>query len=292
MSAEPNGAVIRMQGFRFLYRGTAKPAVNDLTFTVNRGEIFGFLGPSGAGKSTTQNVLIKLLAGYQGSIEVLGRDLQSWHQDYYRRIGVAFEAPNHYLKLTARENLRLFASLFGGDTLKPDDLLERVGLLPDADKRVAEFSKGMRGRLTLARALLHRPKLLFLDEPTAGLDPATARRIRTVIQEARAGGATVFLTTHDMVAANELCDRVAFLVDGRIAALDTPIALRRAHGRRAVRVEILRDGAREAREFDLTGLAGNPQFIEWLHSGSVETMHTLETTLEEIFVQLTGKALA
>jgi fluoroquinolone transport system ATP-binding protein len=284
--------VIWTEKFGFSYPGAIVPAVSDLTFAVQQHEIFGFLGPSGAGKSTTQNVLIGLLSDYQGSVNVLGRDLRAWDRRYYRRIGVAFEAPNHYLKLTARENLRLFAGLHGGATEDPEALLERLGLRQDADKLVGEFSKGMRGRLTLARALLHRPELLFLDEPTAGLDPLTARRIRQVIREARNGGATVFLTTHDMVTADELCDRVAFLVGGQIAALDSPRSLRLAYGRRVVRVEAAADGTRIEREFLLGGLADSPDFLNLLRSGTVETIHTLETTLEDVFVQVTGKTLA
>jgi fluoroquinolone transport system ATP-binding protein len=283
--------VIAVRSLRFTYSGTGETAVRGISFDVRRGEIFGFLGPSGAGKSTTQNILVRLLGGYGGDARVLGRDLASWDRDYYRRIGVSFEAPNHYLKLTARENLRLFAGLYGGDTEDPDALLGRVGLLEDADKRVAEFSKGMRGRLTLARALLHRPELLFLDEPTAGLDPVTARRIRAVIAEARKAGATVFLTTHDMATADELCDRVAFLVDGEIAALDAPRALRLAHGRRTVRVETAADGGRATREFPLDSVGSDPDFLAMLRSGRVETLHTQETTLEDVFVRVTGRHL-
>ena len=163
--------------------------------------------------------------------------------------------------------------LHGGGTEDPGALLERVGLEQDGDKLVAEFSKGMRGRLTFARALLHRPGLLFLDEPTAGLDPVTARRSRQVIREARDGGATVFLTTHDMVTANELCDRVAFLVDGQIAALDSPRSLRVAYGRKVVRVESVSDGTRIAREFAIGGLADDSDFLGLLRSGAVETIH-------------------
>jgi fluoroquinolone transport system ATP-binding protein len=284
--------VIQVQSFCFSYPGAERAAVRDVNFVVERGEIFGFLGPSGAGKSTTHNVLIRLLDGYQGSIRVFGRDLRIWDRGYYRKIGVAFEAPNHYLKLTARENLRLFAGLHGGATLDPHALLERVGLEEDGDKRVGEFSKGMRGRLTLARALLHCPELLFLDEPTAGLDPVSSRRIRQVIRDARYAGATIFLTTHDMATADELCDRVAFLVDGGITALDTPRALRLAHGRRVVRVEAMRDARRAIREFALDGLADNPDFQTLLRSGDVETIHTLETTLEDVFVRVTGRRLA
>ena len=284
--------IIETTSFQFSYPGTKRAAVRGLTFSVERGEIFGFLGPSGAGKSTTQNVLIRLLDGYAGSIVVLGRDLRAWDESYYRRIGVAFEAPNHYLKLTARENLRLFAGLYGAAPEASEGLLERVGLARDADKRGGEFSKGMRGRLTLARALLHRPELLFLDEPTAGLDPVTARRIRQVIRSARDAGATVFLTTHDMTTADELCDRVAFLVDGEMVALDTPRALRLAYGQRVVRVETTCDGKPTVQEFPLNGVGSNIEFLGLLRSGSVETIHTLETTLDDVFVQVTGRALA
>jgi fluoroquinolone transport system ATP-binding protein len=285
-------AVIDIRQFSYSYQGASRHAVDELSFTVGRGEIFGFLGPSGAGKSTTQNVLIGLLAGYGGSISVLGRDLTAWDRSYYQRIGVAFEAPNHYLKLTAVENLRLFSALYEAESENASALLDRVGLGDDADKRVAEFSKGMRGRLTLARALQHRPELLFLDEPTAGLDPSTARQIRQVITDARTNGATIFLTTHDMVTAQELCDRVAFLNEGRIVAIDAPQALRRAYGRRAVRVEVVREGSREAREFELEHLSENRDFLAWIGSGSVESMHTLETTLEDVFVQVAGRRLA
>ena len=284
--------MIQTQSFRFTYPGAVQPAVRDLSFTVGQGEIFGFLGPNGAGKSTTQNVLIRLLDGYEGSIAVLGRDLRAWDRSYYRKIGVAFESPNHYLKLTALENLRLFAGLHAGRTEDLATLLERVGLLEDGDKRVGEFSKGMRGRLTLARALLHRPELLFLDEPTAGLDPVTARRIRHVLRDAREAGATIFLTTHDMVTADELCDRVAFLVEGRLAALDAPRALRLAHGRRVVRVETMREGSTTAHEFALDDLADNLEFIALVRAGGIETIHTLETTLEDVFIQVTGRALS
>jgi fluoroquinolone transport system ATP-binding protein len=284
-------AVIDVHSFGFTYPGAQRPAVRGVSFAVEPREIFGFLGPSGAGKSTTQNVLIRLLDGYAGEIQAFGKDLRAWDQSYYRRIGVSFEAPNHYLRLSARENLRLFAGLHSGKTVDPEVVLERVGLEQDRDKLVGEFSKGMRGRLTLARALLHRPELLFLDEPTAGLDPVTARRIRQVIRDARDAGATVFLTTHDMVTANELCDRVAFLVDGAIAAIDAPRSLRLEYGQKVVRVEGVADGARVVREFSLDGLADNPEFLAVLRLGGTETIHTLETTLEDVFVRVTGRTL-
>jgi fluoroquinolone transport system ATP-binding protein len=284
--------VIKVHSFGYTYPGAHRPAVHDVSFSVQPGEIFGFLGPSGAGKSTTQNVLIRLLGGYEGEIRVLNRDLRTWDRSYYRRIGVAFETPNHYSKLTALENLRLFAGIHGGSTEPPEALLRRVGLHEDGDKLVGEFSKGMRGRLTLARALLHRPELIFLDEPTVGLDPVTARLIRQVIRDVREAGATIFLTTHDMVTADELCDRVAFLVDGAIVALDTPRSLRMSHGRRVVRLEVMRGGTRAIREFALESLADDHDFLAELRTGGIETMHTLETTLDDVFVQVTGRTLA
>jgi fluoroquinolone transport system ATP-binding protein len=284
--------VIEIRSLRYTYPGRTSPAVDDVTFDVPPREILGVLGPNGAGKSTIQKILVRLIRAYDGHARVLGREVREWGRAYYRRIGVSFETPNHYLKLSARENLRLFAGLFGGHTADPEHLMELVGLREHADVRVAEFSKGMRVRLTLARALLHRPELLFLDEPTSGLDPVTSRRVRELIRKVRDEGATVFLTTHDMTTADELCDRVAFLVNGRVAAIDAPRTLRLAHGRRSVRVEARLNGTRQVHEFELDGVGDNPHFHELLRSGSVETIHTQETTLEEVFVRLTGVTLA
>lgn len=207
--------MISVEGLTFAY-GKAAPAIKDLSFTIAAGEIFGFLGPSGAGKSTTQKILMRLLKPYGGRIVAMGRPLEQWRENYFERIGVCFESPSNYRKLTALENLQFFARLFSVPTASPQELLQRTGLSEHADKRVEHFSKGMQIRLNLARALLNRPDILFLDEPTAGLDPANAWRIRGIIREERNRGATIFLTTHDMNVADEVCDRVGFLVDGRM----------------------------------------------------------------------------
>ena len=199
--------------------------------------------------------------------------------------------PNHHLKLTALENLSYFRALYAGDTEDPRHLLDRVGLGADADMRVSQFSKGMRGRLNVARALLPKPDLLFLDEPTTGLDPVTNRQIRDLILERRQVGTTVFLTTHDMVVADELCDRVAFIVEGGIALIDTPRALKLRHGTRTVRVEFGAEGRRDSREFPMDGLGERADFLATLREENIQTIHTQETTLEEIFIQVTGKAL-
>ena len=283
--------MIDVENLSYVYPEGQEPAVRSITFRVEEGEVFGFLGPSGAGKSTTQKILIGLLRDYEGRVSVLGRDLRDWGHDYYERIGVSFELPNHYLKLTALENLNYFRSLYEGPTDEPRQLLRAVGLDDDADKRVGQFSKGMRIRLNLARALLHRPGLLFLDEPTAGLDPGTSRRIRDLIRHQQARGATVFLTTHDMMVADQLCDRVAFMVDGRLPLIDVPRALKLQHGQRTVRVEYMVDGGRQDRVFPLDGLAGNEAFLETLRTQPIETIHTQETTLEDVFIQITGQQL-
>jgi fluoroquinolone transport system ATP-binding protein len=283
--------MIDVAGLRFTYHASSEPALAGLDFSVERGEIFGFLGPNGAGKSTTQKVLIRLLESYDGAVSVLGRPLHDWGSDYYERIGVSFEAPNHFLKLTALENLRYFAALYQRTARPPHELLEMFGLEQDADTPVGRYSKGMMNRLTVARALLHGPDLLFLDEPTSGLDPVNARRVRDIIRRERDTGRTVFLTTHDMTTADEICDRVAFIVDGRIECIDSPRELRLRYGEPGVRVEYdVGDGVL-AREFALDSLGDDIVFLELLRAGSVRTIHTREASLEDVFMRVTGAAL-
>jgi fluoroquinolone transport system ATP-binding protein len=284
--------VIHVKQLSLTYPRASQPAVRNLNFEVQSGEIFGFLGPSGAGKSTTQKILIGLLRDYQGQVRVLGRDLPKWGADLYERIGVSFEFPNHFLKLTAAENLRYFGRLYNRPVRSPAHLLGLVGLQEDGEQLVAQYSKGMKNRLSVARALLHDPELLFLDEPTTGLDPVNARRIKDLIQAQKQAGRTIFLTTHNMSVAEELCDRVAFLVDGQIRLIDSPHALKLAYGQQLVRVEYLerQDGAGErllVREFPLNGL-GQSEAFQHLLNQHVLTIHSREATLEEIFIQVTG----
>lgn len=284
--------MIDVRDLHFTYAHSNQPAVRGLTFAVERGEIFGFLGPSGAGKSTTQKVLIGLLEGYRGTVRVRGREVAAWTADDYERIGVSFEAPNHFLKLTGLENLRYFAALYHGPTRAPAALLESVGLQSDANRRVGEYSKGMKCRLSIARCLVNNPELIILDEPTGGLDPVNRQRVTDLIRAERDGGATIFLTTHDMAVAEELCDRVAFIVDGRIPCTDSPRALKLAHGERAVRIEY-RSGDRTVHaDFPLDGLADNAAFAQVLRECNVQTIHTREATLADVFIRVTGRALA
>ncbi len=285
--------MIHVKNLTYTYPGASKETLHGLNFKIAQGEIFGFLGPSGAGKSTTQKILIGLLKEYGGDIDIMGRELRQWGQEFYEEIGVSFELPNHYLKLSALENLNYFRSLYSGETHDPLHVLEWVDLQDDADKRVSDFSKGMKIRLNVARSLLHKPKLLFLDEPTSGLDPVNARRIKDLVLEQRAQGTTVFVTTHNMTVADELCDRVAFITEGNIRAMDAPTALKKQYGKRQVQVEYL-NGTNETtvNEFPLDGIGENAAFLDLLRSAHrIETIHTQETTLENIFIQVTGQEL-
>ena len=284
--------MIDVSDLAFTYPGARAAALRGVSFTIAPGEVFGFLGPSGAGKSTLQNVLIRLLTGYQGRARVLGRSLAEWGADYYERIGVAFELPTHFRKLTALENLAYFRALYRRSGQEPQRLLEQVGLGDAGGVRVAEFSKGMQNRLSVARALLHDPELLFLDEPTSGLDPVNALRIGELIRQRRDAGATVVLTTHNMAAAEQLCDRVAFIVDGSIALIDTPRALKLRYGEASVRVEYGDAAGCAGRTFALEGLGDNPEFLTLLRGGAVQTIHSQEASLDQIFVRVTGRSLS
>jgi fluoroquinolone transport system ATP-binding protein len=284
--------VIQVQDLTYVYPGADGPAVSGVTFGVSPGEIFGLLGPSGAGKSTTQRVLTRQNRRFRGEAYVLSKPLESWDEALYEFIGVDFETPNHYLKLTGRENLEFFASLYPSPTRSSTELLDLVGLGDAADERVGEYSKGMKMRLGFVRALLHDPSVLFLDEPTAGLDPVNAAVIKRLIREQRERGKTILLTTHNMADVDELCDRVGFLVDGRMSVVDAPAELKARHGSRSVRVEYLGDsGLAEAAEFPLDGLARDPRFLELLESRPVRSLHSQEADLDRVFADVTGVEL-
>ncbi|MCU4800554.1 ABC transporter ATP-binding protein [Halobacteria archaeon HArc-gm2] len=288
----PSDAVVAVGDLRYAYPGGDEPALGGVSFAIEPGEVFGFLGPSGAGKSTTQKVLTGLLDGYEGSVALFGREVADWGGDLYQRVGISAESPNHYLKLTGRENLALFASLYGGETADPVELLELVGLAEAADRRVGEYSKGMKMRLNFVRALVHDPDLLVLDEPTTGLDPSNARLIRDLIRERQADGTTVFLTTHDMTVADDLCDRVAFMVDGCLPVIDAPADLKRAHGKLRVRVEYSENGQAQTATFEMATLAEDDAFADVLAGGGLERVHSEEATLEDVFIEVTGRELA
>lgn len=282
--------MIKVKNLSYTYPRNVEPTVKGVNFEIEKGEIFGFLGPSGAGKSTTQKVLIKLLQGFKGEIEVLGKPLASWDKSYYNQIGVGFELPNHYPKLSGVENLRFFSSFYDRPSRDAMELLEMVGLEKDAHKRVAKYSKGMKMRLNFVRSFMHDPDILFFDEPTSGLDPTNARLMKDIIIDLKARGKTIFITTHLMQDADELCNRVAFIVDGQIELIDAPKALKLQYGTRKLKVEYS-NGQLLQSEFDLDGLGENAEFLQLLKEAEIHTMHTEEASLESIFIEVTGRKL-
>ncbi len=283
--------MIKVANLQYQYPKGTDFAIKDVNFEVKQGEIFGFLGPSGAGKSTTQKIVIGSLKGYQGSVQVMGAEVGTMGSNLYEKIGVSFELPNLYSKFTALENLQFFASLYAGKTANPLDLLALVGLKEAANSRVGRISKGMKMRLNFCRALLNESELLFFDEPTSGLDPVNAKNIKNIIFDQKRQGRTVFLTTHNMNVAEELCDRVAFIVDGQIALIDSPKELKLQQGKKMVTVHTSQDTIVKSQEFSLEGLADNQEFLTLLRSQQVQTIHTQEATLEDIFIRVTGRTL-
>jgi len=283
--------MIRVKDLLYTYQGAPIPTLKNISFEVNDQEIFGFLGPSGAGKSTTQKVMTGVLKSYHGSVMLRGREVNNFSKSFYENIGVAFEFPNLYLKFTALENLNLFGSFYSCEKYDPEELLRRVGLWEDRNLPVEAFSKGMRMRLNFIRSVLHKPKLLFLDEPTSGLDPTNSRMLKDFILELREKGTTIFLTTHNMFDADELCDRVAFMIDGQLPVIDSPEKLKLQHGRKSVKVRFRENNHTEIREFDLKNLGSNNEFLQLINNSDIETIHTQEATLEDIFLKVTGKQL-
>ena len=283
--------MIDVQDVFLKYPGAKQDTIRGISFNVKKGEIFGFLGPSGAGKSTMQKILTGVLRNYRGRVNVLGIEVKNRTRAFYENIGVDFEFPNFYGKFTAMENLKYFASLYKAKTSGLMSLLERVGLSGEADKKVQFFSKGMKMRLGFVRCLMHDPGLLFLDEPTNGLDPANARTLKHLILEQKAMGKTIILTTHNMHDAEELCGRVAFIVDGKIEACDTPYNLRKSGADTKVDFGYAAGGHETRSMCLLSELSSSEEFQSALKAGTLTDIHSKEQTLEDVFITVTGRRL-
>lgn len=268
-----------------------KPFISDVNFEVGQGEIFGFLGPSGAGKSTLQKILIGLLKNYKGSVQVFGKEVRGQKDDYYERIGIDFEFPSFYDKLSAEENLKFFASLYQKKPRNIDQLLEQIGLLRDKDKKVSGYSKGMKSRLNFVKALLHDPELLFLDEPTSGLDPSNSRIMKDMILEEKKAGKSIIITTHNMHDAAELCDRVAFIVDGHVKALDTPHNLIMKKGAGVISYSYLENGVETKAQCAINESGSDAKLQQLVSEGKLLTIHSMEPDLGDIFMEVTGRGL-
>jgi len=283
--------MIKVKNLHHSYNKDDQYAVKGISFEVKEGEIFGFLGPSGAGKSTTQGILTGLLQLQEGEVEVAGYNVKKMDNSMFNKIGMSFEQSNVYSKMTAKENLEFYRKLFDCETRDPKDLIKLVGLDGKEDMKAGEFSKGMKHRLTFARSMINNPELWFLDEPTTGLDPAIASEIKGIIREENKKGTTIFLTTHNMHIADELCDRVAFIVDGEIKLIDSPRNLKLQYGQQFVEVEYVKDGETVKESLSTVLEEDKKKLQEIIEHYQIETMHTKEATLEEIFIKVTGREL-
>ncbi len=283
--------MIKVKNLHHSYNKDDQFAVKGISFEVKEGEIFGFLGPSGAGKSTTQGILTGLLQLQKGEVEVAGYNVMKMDNSMFNKIGMSFEQSNVYSKMTAKENLDFYRKLFDCETREPDELIKLVGLEGKENIRTGEFSKGMKHRLTFARSMINNPELWFLDEPTTGLDPAIASEIKDIIKKESEKGTTIFLTTHNMHIADELCDRVAFIVDGEIKLIDSPRNLKLQYGEQFVEVEYLKDGVTVKESLSTVLDEDKKKLQDIISNYQIETMHTKEATLEEIFIKVTGREL-
>ena len=280
--------MIKVKDLAFSY--TKQPFLENINFEVNRGEIFGFLGPSGAGKSTLQKILTGLITTYTGIAAINEMESKNHKDDFYENIGVDFEFPSLFEKLTARQNLKFFGSLSFNKLRNTEELFQKVGLLQDADKKVSDYSKGMKSRLNFIKALLHNPDILFLDEPTSGLDPTNSRDMKDIILEEKGKGKTIILTTHNMMDAAELCDRVAFIVDGKIKALDTPHNLVMSKGATKITYTYY-DGKEIVKECLLNKTSEDMGLRALLQENRIRSIHSSEPTLNDIFIEVTGRVL-
>lgn len=264
-------------------------AVDNISFTVEAGEIFGFLGHNGAGKTTSIRMLTGQLRPTSGHARVAGCDVVTEQRRLKPLIGVVSEHQNLYERMSAKENLAFAARLYGTDPKRIDEALDQVGLLNRAKDKVEHYSNGMKQRLLIARSLLHRPQLIFLDEPTRGLDPIVGRDIRRLVLGLSQEGVTIFLTTHYMEEADQLCNRIAFISAGRIVALDTPDNLKVAHGKESLQVG-LKDG--QNLTISLNDQDAGKKIEHLVTSGQIRTLHSSEATLEDVFIQMTGRKLS
>lgn len=281
--------VFEVKHLSFQYPKSKDLVIKDISFDIEEGKIVGLLGPSGAGKSTIQKILTKLLSDYQGEILYFGKNLKTYKKEFYEEIGVCFEIPVHFNKLTALENMKYFAQLYKKN-INYVDLFEKVNLSSAMNQNVSEFSKGMKVRLNFIRSLLNDPKVIFLDEPTNGLDPTNARIIKDLIIDLKKQNKTIFITTHLMGDVEQLCDEVIFITKGNIVETSTPRELKIKYGKKEIKVEYREDSDHVIiKNFALDNLGENKEFLDLIKTKNIETIHSGETSLENIFIKVTGE---
>ena len=259
-----------------------KVALNNISFVVNEGEIFGFLGPSGSGKTTMINILTGQLRANSGKTELLGKDSQKLLPSDFEELGLVGDTSGYYEKLSLYKNLLFFAKLYGTSTNRIEEILKQVDLYDSKDTPAEKLSTGMRQRMLLARALINYPKVLFLDEPTSGLDPTTSKKIHKLLQELKEKGTTIFLTTHDMNEATLLCDDLALLNKGHLVEQGSPKDIIQKYNTEK-KVELTySDTSREIINFEA---------LKEENYQKIMMIHSCEPTLEDIFIKLTGEKL-
>lgn len=262
--------------------------LKDVNAVLHRGEILGFLGPSGAGKTTTIKILTGQLMPTSGEAKILGIDCRRIDERIYEQIGIVTDSSGVYERMSVYDNLKYFARLLNVPLGNIDPLLKRIGLYEHRKKPAAKLSRGQTQRPILARALLHKPKVLFLDEPTSGLDPSTALEIHRILKELKDEGMAIFLTTHNMEEATKLCDHVALLNEGVIVEYGAPEEICLKYNRiKKYRVQLTDD----TRHVLLHGADTTGRITLWMNEDRIETLHTCEPTLETVFLEVTGREL-
>lgn len=257
-------------------------ALNQISFSINEGEIFGFLGPSGSGKTTMINILTGQLQANSGKTELLGKDSQKLLPSDFEELGLVGDTSGYYEKLSLYNNLLLFARLYGVSKSRIEDILKQVGLYDSKDTPAEKLSTGMRQRMLLARALINYPKVLFLDEPTSGLDPTTSKKIHKLLQELKERGTTIFLTTHDMNEATLLCDNLALLNKGDLIEQGSPSEIIQKYNTEKKVAVTYSDSTKKVVRFE---------DLQQEDYKKMMTVHSCEPTLEDIFIKLTGEKL-
>lgn len=265
-----------------------RTVLKELSVSIKEGEIFGLLGPSGAGKTTLIKILTGQIPATNGTAKVLDKDVAEYDRSIYTKFGMVLDNTGLYERMTCYENLEFYAEIYSIPKSKVLEVLKQVGLEEARKRPVSKLSKGMRQRLVLARALLHEPEILFLDEPTTGLDPATAREIHELIESERRKGKTIFLTTHNMEEAHKLCDHVALLNNGEIVEYGEPDEVCRRYNEQN-KIHIL---LKTKEEVVLDNSSSSANELEQLFAKNmVESIHSTEPTLETVFMELTGRRL-
>lgn len=279
-----NNSGIEVTHIRKEFQG--RTVLSDINIKVGKGEIFGLLGPSGAGKTTLIKILTGQLSADAGEAVVMGRNVKKVDSSFYKNYGMVLDNTGLYHRLTCKDNLLLFAEIYGLKKTRAKEVLEQVGLVEAYKTPVHKLSKGMMQRLVLARAFMHEPKILFLDEPTSGLDPSTARDIRNLIQKQKEKGTTVFLTTHNMEEATELCKNIALLFEGKLVEYGEPDAIcRKYNNNNSIKV-LLKDGKSITLSNESTAAE---EIYRYFKEEQVESIHSSEPNLESVFVQVTGR---